>query len=237
MKGISSSMKKIGLVGGIGPASTVQYYLGLVDKCKKEQGIYPEIVIDSVNMSKHDAALDDGDYDRLCNYLVESISNLQAAGAELAAITANTEHIVWERVCNRFPIPTISILDATVDAIKHRGYQKVLIFGTAHTMRSGIYDKSLEKSGIRAVLPSENDIIVIGNLIYPNLENGIVIPADQEKLIELANAYIEKEKVDAMVLGCTELSLAIKPDDIGVPLLDTTQIHIQALYEEAKKGW
>jgi len=84
-------MKKIGLVGGIGPASTVEYYLGIIEKCRKAQGehAYPEIVIDSVNMLRHDTALFEQDYGRLCDSLICSLSNLKAAGAEIAAITAN----------------------------------------------------------------------------------------------------------------------------------------------------
>lgn len=90
-------MKKIGLVGGLGPASTVDYYLGIIEKSHMEQGkdVYPEIVIDSVNMSQHINALEEKDYNRVCEYLFCSLSNLKAAGAEIAAITANTEHIVW----------------------------------------------------------------------------------------------------------------------------------------------
>lgn len=228
-------MKKIGLVGGIGPASTVEYYLGLIAKCHKNQGndIYPEIVIDSVNMAKHDRALTECDYDSLCDYLVCSLSSLKAAGAEITAITANTEHIVWDRVCDRFPLPVISIVDATVNEIKRQGYKRILVFGTAFTLRSGLYKNALEKNGIAAIVPSEEDIAIIGNLIYPNLENGIVLPEDKKKLIALAEKYIEEENADAMILGCTELPLAIKPGDVSVPTLNTTEIHINEIYRKA----
>jgi len=228
-------MKKIGLVGGIGPASTIEYYLGLIEKCHKEQGkeIYPEIVIDSVNMSKHDVALAECDYDMLCDYLLNSISNLKAAGAEIAAITANTEHIIWNMVCEKFQLPVISIVEATVKEIKKMGMKRVLIFGTAFTLRSGLYEKELKKNGIIAITPSDRDISIIGNLIYPNLENGVVIPKDKRELIVLAEKYIAEEKADAMILGCTELPLAIKPEDISVPILNTTEIHINEIYRKA----
>lgn len=228
-------MKKIGLVGGIGPASTVEYYLGLIGKCHEEQGkdIYPEIVIDSVNMSKHDVALKECDYDKLCGYLLYSISNLKAAGAEIAAITANSEHIIWDMVCDSFPLPVISIVDATVKEIKRMGFNRVLIFGTTFTLRSGLYENALKRNGVTAIIPSDEDICTIGNLIYPNLENGIVIPNDKSKLIVLAEKYIAKENADAMILGCTELPLAIKPEDISVPILNTTEIHINEIYRNA----
>lgn len=228
-------MKKIGLIGGIGPASTVEYYLGLIQKSLNEQSnsIYPEIVIDSVNMLKHDIALENGDYSALGDYLLFSLFNLKAAGAEIAAITANTEHIVWNRICNNFPLPVISIVEETVKEIQRLHYEKVLIFGTESTLRSGLYEKALAANGIKTVIPANAEISLLGKLIYPNLENGIVIPSDKEKMIALANKYINKENVDALILGCTELPLAIKPEDVNVPILNTTQVHINAIYRYA----
>lgn len=230
-------MKKIGLVGGIGPASTVDYYLGIIEKSRIEQGedAYPEIVIDSVNMSQHDKALAEKDCKKLCNYLFCSLSNLKAAGAEIAAITANTEHIVWDMICDRLPLPVISIVDATVREIKQRGFKKVLVFGTVFTLKSGLYENALRKQGITAIIPSDSDASIIGRLIYPNMENGIVIPEDRRKLIEMAEKYISEEKADAMILGCTELPLAIKPCDVSVPVLNTTEIHIKEIYRSANE--
>ncbi len=228
-------MKKIGLVGGIGPASTVEYYLGLTEISLSETGEYPEIVIDSVNMLKHDAALNNREYGRVCEYLLDSVSALKSAGAEIAAITANTEHIVWDMVCDRFPLPVISITDSAVNEITRLGCRRILVFGTELTMRSRLYEKVLESNGLTAVSPSENDIGVIGNLIYPNLENGIVIPEDRKKLIDLAEKYIKAENADAMLLGCTELPLAVKPEDISVPVLNTAEIHIREIFRNANE--
>ena len=133
-------MKKIGLVGGIGPASTIEYYTGLIQKCQKELGenVYPEIVIDSVNMTVHDEAFRRKDYDKLCEYLLESLSNLKAAGAEIAAITANTEHIVWDMLLDKIPIPVISIVEAVVNTIKVGKFKRVLVqFGKWYCCGSG----------------------------------------------------------------------------------------------------
>lgn len=224
-------MKKIGLVGGIGPASTVEYYLGIIEKSRKDYGDnrYPKIVIDSVNMSLHDKALAEKDYDALCNYLLKSLSYLKAAGAEIAAITANAEHIVWDMICDSFPLPVISIVEAVVREIEREKLKRVLVFGTSFTLKSGLYENALKQHGITPIVPTQRDSIIIGNLIYPNLENGIVIPDDKQKLIKMAEKYILEEKADSLLLGCTELTLAISSCDVEVPVLDTTEIHINEI--------
>ncbi len=228
-------MKKIGLVGGIGPASTVEYYLGIIKKCRIEQrgNIYPEIVIDSVNMLSHDKVLAENDYDKLAQYLLRSLSNLKAAGAELAAITANTEHIVWNMVHSKFPLPVISIVEATIREIKRKGFKNVLVFGTMFTLKSRLYENALNNQGITAIIPSENDISTIDSLIYPNMENGIIIPADKQKLVKMAENYISEKDADSILLGCTELPLAITYCDVSVPILNTTEIHINEIYRKA----
>ena len=228
-------MKKIGLVGGIGPASTVEYYLGIIKKCRTEQrgNVYPEIVIDSVNMLQHDKALAENDYDKLAQYLLRSLSNLKAAGAELAAITANTEHIVWNMVHSKFPLPVISIVEATIREIKRKGFKNVLVFGTMFTLKSRLYENALNNQGITAIIPSGNDISTIDSLIYPNMENGIIIPADKQKLVKMAEKYISEKNADSILLGCTELPLAITYCDVSVPILNTTEIHINEIYRKA----
>lgn len=228
-------VKKIGLVGGIGPASTVKYYLGIIEKSRMEYGenMYPEIVIDSVNMARHDKAFAEKDYDKLCEYLLNSLASLKAAGAEIAAITANTEHIVWNMICDRFPLPVVSIVDTAIREIERMNYKRVLIFGTSVTLKSGLYESALKQQGVTAIIPSDEDEDIIGNLIYPNLENGVVISDDKRKLIEIAEKYISEEKADSLLLGCTELPLAIKPCDVSVPLLNTTELHINEICRRA----
>lgn len=230
-------MKKIGLMGGLGPASTVDYYLGLIEKTRSNYGedIYPEIVIDSVDMNEHMEAFESSNYEKIGKLILESLENLKNAGARVGAITANTEHIVWERIHRRFPLPVISIIDATVDEIKRCGYKRVLVFGTEFTLRSGLYKNSLLQNGITAIIPSDDDITLLGSLIYPNLENGIVIEEDRQKMIAMAEKYIREQKADAMILGCTEIPLAIKPGDVSVATINTTEIHINAIFEAARE--
>ena len=235
---MKKDMKKIGLVGGLGPTSTVYYYLGIIERCQSQNGenAYPKIVIDSVDMSEHIEAFEKNDYDKICKLLLKSLDDLKKAGAELAAITANTEHIVWNKICDRFPLPVISIVDAAVNQIKHDGYKCVLILGTEFTMHSGMYSEELKKIGITAIVPDNDDIKLLGGLIYPNLENGVVIEDDRQSIISLSEKYIKISGADTVLLGCTELPLAIKNGDLSVPVLNTTDIHINEIYARAIRG-
>ena len=117
----------------------------LIDKTQREQGqtVYPEIVIDSVNMTLHDRALVEKDYDRLADYLIESMENIRAAGAEIAAITANTEHIIWDMVCQRFTLPVVSVVDATINEIKKKpGDVSVQVLNTTLIHIEEIYKRA-----------------------------------------------------------------------------------------------
>ncbi len=226
-------MKKVGIVGGLGPASTIDYYRDIIDKYRKVYGDdqYPEIVIDSINMNTLISGIINNDFDSVAAYLINSISNLEKAGATFAAIASNTPHIVWDRVINKVSIPLISIIDATCDHIVRQNYSKVLIFATAFTMRNGLYSDALSKRNIDWILPNEDDIEILGDIIYPNLENGIVIAEDKIKMINIAEKYIKHYNADSILLGCTEIPLMIKPEDVSVPVINTTEIHIERICE------
>lgn len=229
-------MKKIGLVGGIGPASTVDYYLGLIEKCRAEFGekVYPEIVIDSVSLTAATDCFAQNDFEGNARLMLKSLADLKAAGAEIAAITANTEHIIWDKIKDFFEIPVVSIIEATAAEILRKGYKRVLILGTIFTMKSGLYEKPLAEHGITPIVPTDEDKEKIANLFFPNLENGVVVPEDKAKMLGIVGQYVREMSADAVLLGCTELPLMIKDGDIDVPLLNTTQIHINAIFDAAK---
>lgn len=229
-------MKKIGLVGGIGPASTVDYYLGLIERCRAEFGenVYPEIVIDSVSLTTATDFFAQNNFDGNAQLMLKSLADLRAAGAEIAAITANTEHIIWDKIKDFFEIPVVSIVEATAAEILRKGYKRVLILGTIFTMKSGLYEKPLAERGITPIVPTDEDKEKIAGLFFPNLENGIVVPEDKAKMLEIVGRYVREKSADAVLLGCTELPLMIKDGDLDVPLLNTTQIHINAIFDAAK---
>lgn len=228
-------MKKIGLVGGIGPASTIEYYreLELLYQNTPQINRYPEIVIDSVDMAKHDKAIANKDYDLLAHYVLESLENLKSAGANILAITANTEHIVWDKICNKLPLPTVNLLEVVAQEIERRQYNRILILGTEWTMASKLFETKILQMGGNPITPCSEKRKEIGKLIYPNLEKGIVILGDKKRLIRIIAEYYDKFNIDAVLLGCTELPLMISDSDVNVPTINTTELHIREIFKQS----
>ncbi|MDO5560829.1 MAG: amino acid racemase [Oscillospiraceae bacterium] len=227
-------MKKAGIIGGLGPASTIDYYNGIINFWISKHGAdcYPEIVIDSLNMNKVVSCVENTQYNELADIIIDSTEHLKNAGADFAAIASNTPHIAWDKFADKTCIPVISIIDAVCSYVTEKKYNKVLIFATAFTMKNGLYDKALNSRGIPCITPSGEDIDSLGSIIYPNLENGIVIKDDKQKMIQIAQKYIDRYSCDALLLGCTEIPLMIKPGDVTVPLINSTQIHIDRICAE-----
>jgi len=224
-------MKKVGIIGGIGPASTIDYYNGIIQKCRAKAGDedYPEIIINSINMTEMLAHVSAGDWPALTDMLLRAIQSLANAGADFAAIASNTPHIVFDAVRKQSALPLISIVEETCKYAQSQNCQKVLVIGTRFTMRSGLYTAAFERYGIIAAIPSDNQQEAIHNLFFPNLENGIVIQEDKRQMLHIISDLVAEHRADALVLGCTELPLMIKPGDVDTFVLDTTQIHIDTI--------
>lgn len=230
-------MKKIGLIGGVGPVSTVNYYLELNRLYHNDFGVneYPEIVIDSLSLNKVTTALAEERYDIVCETLKKSADILRNAGAECVAICSNTPHIVLNQIVADLPLPIVSIVDANVRAVKNGGYKNVLVLGTLATMQSGMYQSVIAENGISSVTPSVEDQQTIADIIFPNLENGIVDPDERLEMLALVEKYVAYQSVDAVLLACTELPLIIKPADLTIPVIDTALVHAKEIYEFAVK--
>lgn len=225
---------KVGIVGGIGPASTLDYYREIINGYRRvtQSDEYPDIVIDSINMTLMLNLLDAEDWDGLINMLRNSIKNLKLAGATFAVIASNTPHLVFDRLNEKSDLPLISIVDETCKEALKRGYNKLVLLGTIFTMKRDFYARTMKKYGIQLVVPTRAEQEEIHSLFFPNLENGIVVPADKAKVLNIAKTIVEREKAQALILGCTELPLMIRQEDLCFPILDTTQIHINAIIDK-----
>ncbi|MGE5580297.1 MAG: aspartate/glutamate racemase family protein [Bacillota bacterium] len=226
-------MKKLGLVGGIGPESTLDYYKGIITGCRARTGGagYPLMVIDSLDLDVMYNLADKQQWEPFTDRLVASVQTLAAAGAEVAAMAANTAHIVFDRVRERSPLPLISIVEETCKFAEAKGCKKVIVFGTGFTMSSGMYTDAFARYGIEAFIPTPEEQRAIHGVIFPNLQEGIVLPEEKRLVLDIAGRMIVQTGADALILGCTELPLIIKQDDLDVLALDTTQIHIDAIVD------
>ena len=226
-------MKKVGLVGGIGPVSTLDYYTGIINgfRARANDGNYPEIVINSINMTEMLTYVANKDWDTLVNILLNAIQNLADAGAKIAAIASNTPHIVFDRVQKESKLPLISIVEATCKQVHAEGCKKIVVIGTRFTMSSGLYADAFRKFGIAAIVPSEDEQEVIHGIIFPKLEDGIVVPEDKAKMLAISNGLLANHHADGLILGCTELPLMIKDNDLDTLIFNTTQIHIEAIVD------
>jgi aspartate racemase len=225
--------KKVGIVGGLGYMSTLEYYRGIMKECQTytNSGEYPELVIASLNIADVMRMLEKGFYEQVTWYLYRAIQDLRKARADFAVIASNTPHIVFNQLSEISPLPLISIMDVTSQAISRCGYSNVLLTGTAFTMKNRFYKDNLESHGIKCTVPNAEDIETIHNIIFPDLENGIVKPEKKREFITLCEKYVPKG-IQAIILGCTELPLLINDGDMQVPIIDTMKLHISAIVDE-----
>ena len=220
--------KKIGILGGVSPESTKIYYEYITREYVRRYGdfSYPEIVIYSVNfqefmdLSRHER------WDLIADKMVVIFEKLKKAGADVGLIAANTLHIVFEEVQEKSPIPLVSIIEATAEAITLKGVKTVGLLGTLFTMSKDFYKKGLGTKGIEAFVPDEKDQQLVSRVIYEELTRGIVKP---ESRVEYVN-IVEKLKArgaEGIVLGCTEIPLLIEEKDCDVRLFNTALIHAE----------
>jgi len=224
-------MKRAGIIGGIGPQSTLDYYKEIVNGYRQRSASddYPHILINSINMTRMLRLVEDNNYTELTGFLVTEIDNLKHAGADFALIASNTPHVVFDEVNRRSPIPLLSIVEATVNKAVSSRLSRLLLIGTMFTMKSGFYTDCMLRHGIEVFVPSEDDQKIIHDIIFHELEEGIVTSESKNRLLGICNDLVDRNKIDGIILGCTELPLMIKKDDFGIEVLNTTHIHIEAV--------
>ena len=227
-------MKKIGILGGLGPASTIEYYRKIINGYRNvtNDGNYPQLFINSVNMTEMLHYVASNDYEKLIHFLLAGIRELESIGADYIAIASNTPHIVIDDLIEKSAVPLISIVEETCKRAKNEHLKRVLWTGTLFTMNNNFYKNAFDKYNIECITPDDSEKEVIHNIIFPNLENGIIIEKDKQVLKELCNKIIRERNVDGIVLGCTELPLILNNDDFDICVLDTMEIHIKSILKK-----
>ena len=228
-------MKTLGIIGGLGPESTLDYYQRIIALYRERTGDrhYPEFVVVSVDLRKGLDFMDANDLSGMANYLLEGIDKLARAGSDFGIISANTPHIVFDEVASQSPIPLISIVEATRAAAKARELKRLALFGTRYTMQASFYPKVFSREGIELLVPEPNDQNWIHDKYFSELVPGIFLPETRAGLIAIVDRIKAKSDIDGVILAGTELPLILcDPHHNGIPFLDTTKIHVQTAVDE-----
>lgn len=225
-------MGVVGIIGGIGPESTIEYYRLIVASHLERagDGSYPRILINSIDMKKMLDLIGDHRLDEVTDYLAAEVERLSAAGADFALLASNTPHIVFDRIREAASLPLISIVEAACEEALSRGLERVGLFGTRFTMQGGFYQEVFSARGLEVVVPGEADQAYIHEKYMDELVRGIFREETRNGLLEIARGMVERERIEGLILGGTELPLILKEDDaVEVPFLDTTRIHVESV--------
>ena len=219
-------MKTIGLIGGMSWESTVTYYQIVNETVKRELGGLhsAKVLLYSVDFAEIEEYQTKGEWDKSAVVLAEAAQNLEKAGAGFIIICTNTMHKVAPVIQKKISIPIIHIAEATADALKENGIEKVGLLGTKYTMTQEFYKSKLIEAGIEVVIPDEAGVTFVNNIIYNELCLGIISEESRKKFVNIIK-QLEKAGAQGVILGCTEIGLLIHQKDVEIPVFDTTQIH------------
>ncbi len=227
-------MKKIGLIGGLGPEATVDYYKEIIKafSFENEDLNYPEIIVYSVNMSEFIGLMKQKEYPKATFYLLEKLEALKRAGADFAAITANTPHLLFDELEKKSPLQIISIVEATCMEAVNRKLKRSGLFGTEFTMNASFYPDVFKKNDIEVIMPTQAEKEIINQKLFSEIELGIFKNETRNLLIEIIQKMVDEQQIDSIILGCTEFPLILNQSEYcGIPVLNTTQIHVNKIVE------
>jgi aspartate racemase len=227
-------MKKIGLIGGIGPESTLDYYRLIIRAFQdRKSADYPEILVYSANLTELLKLMEEKRWEALTEWLLQKIEALRKAGAEFAAIGSNSPHVVFDAVKSRSPLPLVSIVEAVCERAQALGVKCLGLMGTAFTMQADFFQKPFLAKGMSVVVPKPDDQQLIHQRLFTEIELGIVKDSTRQELLAVAKGMIDRHGIGALILGCTELPLVLTKNEFGIPFLNTTAIHAEAMVRRA----
>lgn len=224
-------MHILGIVGGIGPESTIDYYRAIFrhHKSMRSDGRAPSIIINSIDVGKLLKMVEDDDLGGLTRYLLRAVTRLADAGAGIGLLAANTPHVVFDRLAAKSPIPLISIVEVTADEVIERGLERPAILGTRYTMAGRFYADVFDRRRIPLVVPDAEEQALVHGIYVDELLKGVVKNASRRALTDLIARLAEREGIDSVILGGTELKLILQePRYDSVVVLDTADIHARA---------
>ena len=223
-------MTIVGLLGGLGPESTVDYYRRILDAWDaRHPGSSPQMLIDSLDVATglHLVA---NDRPGLIKYLDDSLQRLARGGSDFIAMTANTPHIVFDELAERCPVPLVSIVETCADEAQRLGFRKLALLGTRFTMEAPFYPTVFARRGLETVSPDPDERVWIHERYVGELLKGNFRDETRDGIMRIVTRLRDAHQVDAVILGGTELPLLLGEDTVaGLPTLDTTALHVDAI--------
>jgi aspartate racemase len=235
----NTAMKTLGIIGGTGPETTIEYYRRLVAgfRGRSREGRAPSLIINSIDSKKVVDLVTANELTALTDYLVAEMERLACAGAGLGLIAANTPHLVFDEAQRRSRIPMLSIVTATCETAARAGLRRLALFGTRFTMQATFFPEIFQRRQIAIVVPNEAEQTYIHDKYMNELFANVILPETRAGLVKIVRAMKERDGIDGLILGGTELSLILREATLeGLPVLDTTQIHVEAAIEWLLQG-
>ena len=231
-------MKTLGLIGGMSWESSAQYYRLINEEVRRRLGAAhsAQLLMWSVDFAPIKQLQHDGDWDALARHMVDAAERLQAGGADVLLICTNTMHALTAQSEAACPLPLLHIADPTATAIVAAGWRRVGLLGTAFTMEQDFYRGRLAgRFGLEVLVPDAEDRQQVHDIIYQELIAGVVSERSRQVYADVI-ARLVARGAEAIILGCTEIMLLVRPQDSAVPLFDTTSLHAQAAVDAALAG-
>ncbi|MDI6710919.1 MAG: amino acid racemase [Bacillota bacterium] len=227
-------MKRIGILGGMSPEASIDYYRRLIDLAR-ERWPYkcPEIVVFNLDLERWKNCVEDREPAKALAYLREGLAVLHGAGADFAIMASNTPHMFLDRLAAASPLPIISIVKETAKEAGARGFAKVGLLGTAMVMEGRFYAEPFTGRGVRVAVPCPEERRYVHGAIVDHLVRGDFRADIVHGLAAVAKRLAEEEGIQALVLGCTELPLVLDEERVGMPVLNTSLIHVRAAFDRA----
>lgn len=226
--------KKIGIIGGLSPESTVSYYLHITRTYVERYGDYgyPEIIIYSVNLEKYHRWRGENRWDLVAGDLVAAAESIQRAGADFGLVATNTMHKVFDAVAGAVDFPLIHLIDETAASARTAGLKRLGLLGTRYTMQDGFYQDRMARHGLKTITPPPGDQEEIHRIIVEELVRGQLLEASRAEYVRVIRELADRG-AEGVILGCTEIPLLVHSEDSPVPLFDTARIHAEAALEYA----
>ena len=229
-------MKRIGLIGGMSWESTIPYYKIINEEVNLKLGGLnsANIVLYSINFGELEKHQSRNEWDKESEIIINAAKVLENSKCDFILICSNTIHKIYDDIQKKVKIPIIHIAESTANELINNNIKKVLLLGTKYTMKEDFIKSILNKNKIEVIVPEENDIITINNIIFDELCQGIFNKESKKVIINIID-NVKKQECEGVVLGCTELGLLIKQEDVDIKIFDTTVIHAKNAAELALK--